>query len=235
MVALFGQTCSIRTSLRLHIGQTSKTEIDMQKIMFNDRYGLTDAVLRGSKTQTRRLMKPNGVIAFRGLGYTRYEITGEHLRAWNDDKKEFIVDKLPYKVGEVVAIAQCYEAIFGRIGRDLSLMDEAGFFNKMFVKAELMPHHIRITGIRVQRLQDISDEDCIKEGIENVPAGGGIKPYTFYDTKIHIKNDKEDGYGWYVDFDTPREAYAALIDRVAGKGTWASNPFVVAYKFELID
>lgn len=30
-------------------------------------------------------------------------------------------------------------------------------------------------------------------------------------------------------------AYAALIDRVSGKGTWESNPFVVAYEFELID
>lgn len=209
----------------------------MQKIMFNDRYGLTDAVLRGIKTQTRRLMKPNGVIAFRSLGYTRYEITGEHLRAWNDDKNEFIIDKLRYKVGEVVAVAQSYNDTWRYTGYMTARQAEQcpGYHNKMFVKAEYMPHHIRITGIRVQRLQDISDEDCVKEGIENIPAGGGIKPYAFYDTKIHIKNDKEEGYGWYVDFDTPREAYAALIDRVSGKGTWASNPFVVAYEFELID
>lgn len=34
--------------------------------------------------------------------------------------------------------------------------------------------------------------------------------------------------------DTPREAYAALIDRISGKGTWESNPFVFAYEFERV-
>lgn len=34
--------------------------------------------------------------------------------------------------------------------------------------------------------------------------------------------------------DTPREAFAALIDKVSGKGTWESNPYVWAYEFELM-
>ncbi len=33
---------------------------------------------------------------------------------------------------------------------------------------------------------------------------------------------------------SPREAFALLIDRVSGKGTWEKNPWVVAYKFELL-
>lgn len=32
----------------------------------------------------------------------------------------------------------------------------------------------------------------------------------------------------------PREAYAALIDRISGKGTWESNPYVFVYDFELV-
>ena len=32
-----------------------------------------------------------------------------------------------------------------------------------------------------------------------------------------------------------REAFALLIDKVSGKGTWESNPWVVAYSFELVD
>lgn len=32
-----------------------------------------------------------------------------------------------------------------------------------------------------------------------------------------------------------REAFAYLIDMVSGKGTWESNPWVVAYSFELVD
>lgn len=32
-----------------------------------------------------------------------------------------------------------------------------------------------------------------------------------------------------------KETFAHLIDRVSGKGTWESNPWVFAYEFELID
>ena len=42
------------------------------------------------------------------------------------------------------------------------LIDRAGV--KVSVRA-VVQHQIRITGIRVERLQDISDEDCLREGI----------------------------------------------------------------------
>ena len=32
----------------------------------------------------------------------------------------------------------------------------------------------------------------------------------------------------------PREAFAALIDRISGKGTWQRNPWVYVYTFELL-
>ena len=33
---------------------------------------------------------------------------------------------------------------------------------------------------------------------------------------------------------TPREAFASLIDKVSGRGTWKSNPWVFVYEFEPI-
>ena len=36
-------------------------------------------------------------------------------------------------------------------------------------------------------------------------------------------------------FNTPREAFAHLIDKVSGKGTWDKNPYVFVYDFELVD
>lgn len=35
-------------------------------------------------------------------------------------------------------------------------------------------------------------------------------------------------------FPSPRYAYASLIDKISGKGTWDSNPYVFAYDFELL-
>lgn len=96
--------------------------------------------------------------------------------------------------------------------------------NKMFVKADLMPRHIEFTDRKVERLQDISDEDCLKEGIYEDSGDDEFPPSIFYE----FEGNKDNG------FDTPREAFAALIDKVSGKGTWESNPYVWAYEFELM-
>lgn len=211
----------------------------MKKIMFNDRYGLTDAVIEGRKTMTRRLVSDrlweiwtdyddfcNSVIG--GIARGGISVSREYYH-----ECDFFKDKCRYKVGEVVAVAQSYEQIGANPQHYISRPDIDGYQiismcpgwrNKMFVRAELMPHQIRITGIRCERLQDISDEDCMKEG-------------------INASNSHEIGYGipWVYEFAgskmvyyTPREAFAALIDKVSGRGTWASNPWVVVYEFELV-
>lgn len=204
----------------------------MKKIMFNDKYGLTQAVLEGRKKQTRRtFLKPGEETLLDG-------ITPEYL----------ISVKSRYKVGETVAIAQKYEdlikndefyRLFGKNGMPLECIKyEIGYNNKMFVRADLMPHHIRITKIRMERLQDISDDDCLNEGIcrsdiKNTlwgvaPIRGEGESGTTYEHSVL-------GYGpWHL-FPSVKRAYASLIDRISGKGTWASNPYVFVYDFELIN
>lgn len=100
-----------------------------------------------------------------------------------------------------------------------------GWTNKMFVKADLMPRHIEFTDCKVERLQDISDEDCLKEGIYEDSGDDEFPPSIFYE----FEGNKDDG------FDTPREAFAALIDKISGRGTWNNNLYTFAYEFELID
>lgn len=119
----------------------------MKKIMFSDAFCLTLAVLNGKKTMTRRVLRDNVPLG-------NWEETAKHL---------------PYKVGEVVAIAQSYKEVypnadFEMVG-DGFMTESAGWTNKMFVRANLMKRHIRITDVKVERLRDISEEDCLKEGI----------------------------------------------------------------------
>lgn len=186
----------------------------MKKIMFNDRYGLTQAVIEGRKTMTRRIV-PTKTRLRRALAVIHDEPHGS-------EQEEYLKSAY-YKVGEIVAVAQNYANAFSSIrgipvyGADRS----PGWGNKMFVRADLMPHQIRITGIKCERLQDISDADCLKEGIRYFPE---INTFYFEDIR------REEGFY----FDNPREAFAALIDKVSGRGTWASNPWVVAYEFELV-
>lgn len=185
----------------------------MKKIMFSDKYGLTKAVLDGRKTQTRRILKWNTYVKpMAALCQGKLCVSEIH----HQDETSC------YSIGETLAIAQSYYDVFGTETPLIEGAKDAGVFNKMFVKADLMPHHIRITNIRVERLQDISDEDCIKEGIiEDCP---GVQ-YSF---------PTEIGYCGQYPFDTPKAAYAALIDKVSGKGTWESNPLVFVYDFELV-
>lgn len=182
----------------------------MKKIMFDNKYSLTKAVLEGRKTMTRRL--PN--------------------KAWRDIMPGLAGEDLshastPFKVGEVVAVAQSYKdagldpkkcdnfqlVVYG----DFPPRHNHGWGNKMFVKADLMPHQIRITNVRVERLQDISDEDCLNEGV----FLGQFHTYSYVGRPR-------------CPFNTPRDAFASLIDRLSGKGTWKSNPWVFVYEFELV-
>lgn len=199
--------------------------------MFNDRYGLTDAVIEGRKTMTRRLIPDE----FFGL---TWDTRGNTL-VYENEYGDFIDVRLSkytrYKVGEIVAVAQNYFSTYdeskwengiwyNEFAEGSDITNHAGWINKMFVKAEYMPHQIRITGIHCERLQDISDTECLEEGVRVEFARDGSPMYYYFDTKR-----------WRaVWFDTPREAFAALIDKVSGRGTWESNPWVVVYEFELV-
>ena len=212
--------------------------------MFNDKYGLTQAVLDGRKTMTRRMIRHRDSYEGREFGYYHYT-PGTMAMSPNNNGQHFFVelldaDERPYDteryassefaVAEEVAIAQSYKTLekeIDRLGLPLNLKPEiykmAGYKNKMFVKGDDMPHHINITSIRVENLQDITNEDCLKEGIEEHLEG------------VQYGFPSNIGYCGQYPFGTPREAFAALIDKVSGKGTWESNPLVWVYEFELID
>ena len=205
----------------------------MKKIMFSDKYGLTEAVLSGRKTQTRRVVSESlwnkwteyddfcGSVGVRGLNEIGVAVTREY-----SDCEKFFLDNSPFKIGEVVAVAQSYHSFYNDECDPRIFPDGAGWLNKMFVRADLMPHQTRITNVRVERLQDISDEDCLAEGV-----------CKWTKDKELFKYDMADGFEMFEWRDmprTPREAYAALIDRISGKGTWESNPYVFVYEFELI-
>lgn len=216
----------------------------MKKIMFSDKYGLTKAVLEGRKTQTRRIVSDSLI---------------DEYDNWLDDVmciavpagtiyekiEDFLLKRSRYVVGEIVAVAQSYEDISNIISKTPSKeraefyckimkscypKDEvardkheiAGWNNKMFVKPELMLHFIRITNVRIERLQDISDEDCLAEGVIKWDTGQPDVPFFTYPNAVKC------------DYDTPRDAYASLIDKVGKKGDWESNPYVLVYDFKLV-
>lgn len=182
----------------------------MKKIMFNSHIGLEAEVLNGYKTMTRRAL-PDSV------------------------RERDALKLAKYRVGEVIAVAQSYKAVSdyllgeGRLGEmlepDTYIFRErylgAGWNNKMFVRAEDMPHRIEITDVKAERLLDISDWDCFREGVRSV---GGIHPYCRGYT--FVGSDRV--------FQTPVEAFRSIIDISCGRDLWLRNPLVVCYTFSLL-
>ena len=199
----------------------------MKKMMFNDRYGLTQAVISGRKTVTRRIIDPQG--KYEELRWWQPCIEFEECMYGYTENEGWEVIEPRYNVGEIVAVAQRYDSFLhpnnGVIEHDYqtTALASKGWDNKMFVKADLMPHQIQIRDIRIERLQDISD-DYFKEGITFlVSADDGRIQWGYADE--HLR---------YYMFDSPREAFASLINKVSGRGTWDRNPFVWRIEFQLV-
>ena len=213
----------------------------MKKILFNNRYGLETAVIERRMTMTRRIVRcPK---TFRGVSDVELEF---HKRPGADfyfdcvvtdgDGRELGQLPLPYELGEVVAVGQTYEragwepdtlleAHFVKDGvrqvGDLPISQLPGWRNKMFTYPTMMPWQMQMTDLWFEHLQDISDEDCLREGVERWLDGyivSGLMERSGKNNRV---------------FDTPREAFAALIDRINGRGTWQDNPWVVVYTMDL--
>lgn len=199
----------------------------MKKMMFNDRSGLTKAVISGRKTVTRRIVDPQG--KYEKLRWWQPCLEFEECLYGYTENEGWEVIEPRYNVGEIVAVAQRYDSFLhpnnGVIEHDYqtTALASKGWDNKMFVKADLMPHQIQIRDLRIERLQDISD-DYFKEGITLLAsADDGRIQWGYADE--HLR---------YYMFDSPREAFASLIDKVSGKGTWDRNPFVWRIEFQLV-
>lgn len=199
----------------------------MQKAFFNDRYQQTDAVIEGRKTMARQIMAGIDFPVNMVMGRVLPDKDGKIYAVANGEN---IIVKLRYKVGEVVAVAQSYKTLLEQEGVHFEKLcvgigaNDIRWYNKMFVRADLMPHQICITGIKSERLQSISHDDAMREGIYMDGGDDSYMPHYFY----NYPNNPSEG------FDTPREAFAALVDKVYGRGTWDRNPWVVVYEFELV-
>ena len=196
--------------------------------MFDDHFGLTQAVLEGRKTQTRRLVGNFAPI----VSEVRLQVNGylqeKHGQVWFPCGWR---RQPKYNPGEVVAVAQSYKdagisfipCIDPQWG---CTRDMPGYNNKMFVRADLMPHQVRITSVRIARLQDISNEDCMREGVRKLESDGCPIMFTFDGWSFKNKVNRCT--------DSPKEAFEALFKKLSGKKAWDDNPWVFVYEFELV-
>ena len=206
----------------------------MRKIMLDDRFLLTKAVLDGRKTQARLIIPQKELDKIGLFQEEYYNATLDKLEGIELLTHYFFAErrgKLPYDTGEVVAVAQSYRNCGGANEYGVPMWKiisqkvdgaNAGWNNKRFVRGDLMPHQIRITDVRIERLQDISDECCLKEGVIKWHAGQKDIPFFSYPNSAKC------------DYNTPQEAFASLINKVNRKDVWSLNPYMFVYDFALV-
>jgi hypothetical protein len=164
---------------------------------------MVKAILEGRKSQTRRQVKE----PFAGWMET----------ATNPKWFEAILTQCPYgQVGDVLWVRETWVKNEGQLPTDLGYVykaelgeDELKYSKELGVKWKpsiFMPRDacrikLRIEAIRIERLQDITEEDCICEGVE---------------------------YDKFLDL-TAKENFRSLWDSI--NGNWDLNPFVWVISF----
>lgn len=94
--------------------------------------------------------------------------------------------------------------------------------------------NLEVTGVRVERLQDITEAEALAEGIicENVIVGANCNGGEH-------QEETADRYFWEgcreEGFETAVEAYADLWDEINGAGAWEANPWVFAVSFNKVE
>lgn len=197
----------------------------MKKIMFDDHALLTEKVKTGQKTKDRRLITNKLLI--------KYGVNTHTLK----DKIQDLILHAPYKKGEIIAVAEQYRncldhiatlpefECYSRAELEAKFQEEKGWDNKMYVKAEYMPTKIQITDIKIERIQDISDEDCLEEGIKYYP----------YAYRYGYDYRKDEWRTISYQYRTLHEAFKSLVKKLKGGDLWEQNPLIHVYTFKHVE
>ena len=95
----------------------------------------------------------------------------------------------------------------------------------IFMPKEACRIFLKITDIRVERLQDISEEDAIAEGVEKLYKDTSASGLPYY------KEYAKDGGA----FTSAYRSFCSLWESINGKDSWHANPWIWVIKFEQID
>lgn len=214
----------------------------MKGLLLNYEYGMWDAVLEKVKTNTRRAHKcllpvnhsPNDY-EFIGLDATP---DGTYARFKPKNGGAIIECRARYQVGEISFLQEPTLNLKGYVTDEDMVMYQyrdadghteldhfkqlidtakqrgASWGNKMFMGEKEARYFIKIKRIEVERLKDISKEDCLAEGIRQ----NGVGYYFLRDGKKVL-------------FDTPQKAYFSLYNIINKNAP--ENPWVFSYHFEI--
>ncbi len=211
----------------------------IKPILFNT--PMVKAILRGDKTQTRRIVKPpiEGDLdtkfkLIRANSKREYEITNGNGETWLRKPKYAVRDELWVRETFFDCSAFKQADVFREVEGNYLYRADDTFIGchrwkpSIFMPREAARIHLIVTKVRLERLQDMTDEDAIQEGIlSQQPADQGDKTSYFLYPSGKAKDDK-----WV---DDPITSFCSLWESIHGRSSWEENPLVLVYEFQEYD
>ena len=202
------------------------------------------ALLGGRKSQTRRIIKPSP--EFCGGGRSRDPQNWNDPDAWGwenydegcwDLLSEGYTGRPFYAPGDRLWVREAFSYESLDVDRNGFMPPwywadgnpESGDFTRPKPSIHMPRWASRltllVTDVRVQRLQEISDDDARAEGIEPLKSGRG-----YYDPTVsHDQSRSIVRFGQYYSLAT--HAFSALWDSIHGPDAWDANPWCAAISF----
>jgi hypothetical protein len=188
---------------------------------------MVQALQDGRKTMTRRLVKPQP----------------ESIDFYPDRNVWYPeVSKCPYEVGDVLWVRETFykteaEELNGAFFYKADI-DKLGWTFKwkpsLFMPKEACRIFLRIKSIKVERLQDISEEDIKKEGVQMPVSHRGNTLFVLGKDNSALSFLGNNTKSWTA-YDVWKAHWAELWCKINGRTSWDSNPYVFAYEFEHIE
>ena len=198
------------------------------------------AILEGRKTMTRRELKPQPWLTDAGP-FLCFQQKGEKAgKAWLwPNAKDQVFAELKYQVGDRLWVREGF-AIQGFLQLPLSDRQPLEYLADIPDRQQIedytgkpsihMPRWasritLEVTAVKIERLQDISEDDAKAEGIHLWPA-----PREFGTSRRFAADYNNGPYG-----NDYRHAFSLLWERINGPGSLEANPWVAAYSFKRIE
>lgn len=191
------------------------------------------AIIEGRKSMTRRVLKP-----MRGTTIADAISTGRKIgiaKIMEVPREKLAV---PYAPGDMLWVREAWRAepeFDGVPPKDIPTEQRppiiyeadgtATIFGKLrhgiFMCRWMSRITLKVTGVKVERVHDISEEDAVAEGIERLKSGRGYYDPRLDHGAVHM------GY-----CTTAKDAFSLLWQSINGTGSWEANPWVAAISFE---
>lgn len=206
----------------------------IKEILFKT--NMVQALLAGRKTVTRRIIKSrhkSGLfrVCKRKTDDTITEISSLDWDAMpmNDCANDI---QPKYQVGDVLWVRETYNynpatnKFQYKADYDTPAKGTRFWKPSIFMPRAAARFFLEVTAVRVERLQDITEADAIREGIESFrPVPGDGPTQTIY--KNYLTNKYTEVF--------PVVSFMTLWESINGKGSWEANPWVWVYEFKPVE